>query len=196
MSMKHSKEELLKYVVEISARAGVPMAIGGGLAVCAHGYRRNTSDVDAFFHARDRQKVVREIRRTFGDNDLLEELDASHWIFVPAGNTPDERVDLRFASGDPEESAIETSVVKNYQDVSIPVFAVDMLVATKYLAGREDPKDALDIYALWRRGTYDPSDVQTRLVQMGFKQDAADFPKLLEYLDHLPRSTRKKTSTS
>lgn len=190
--MPISKEKLVEYVTTIAHAAGVKMAVGGGVAVAAHGYKRNTADVDAFFHASDRVKVLRKIQESLCDGDVLEELDPAHWILVPAGNSPDERLDLMFATGDPEESAVEMSVLKKYHGVLVPVFPIDLLVATKYLAGREDPKDALDIYALWRRGTYDVPEVQERLRQMGCDEDAQGFADLLTFLGNLPRKKRRR----
>lgn len=191
--MKTSKEDLLRYILDVARLADVKVSIGGGIAVNTHGYRRDTADVDAFFHLADRQKVVRAIQKMSGsDSEIrLEEIDPSHWILVPEGNSPDERIDLMFATGDPEESAIEMAVTKTYHGIAIPVFPVELLVAAKYLAGREDPKDALDIYSLWRRGAYDTASITALLSQMGWSEDAEKFPDLLEYLSKLPRRTRK-----
>lgn len=190
--MKTSKEDLLLYILDVAKIAGVKVSIGGGVAVNAHGYRRDTSDVDAFFHRIDRQKIVRAIQSSAAASTIvLEELDPSHWILVPEGNSPDERIDLMFTTGDPEESAIEMAVFKTYHGISIPVFPVELLVAAKYLAGREDPKDALDIYSLWRRGAYDVESIKTLLQQMGWNDDAEKFPELIQYLDRLPRRRRK-----
>ena len=135
--MKTSKEDLLRYILDVSKRAEVPISIGGGIAVNAHGYRRDTADVDAFFHRADRQKVVRAIQNMSTDSSslMLEEIDPSHWILVPEGNSPDERIDLMFATGDPEKSAIEMAVTKTYHGIAIPVFPIELLVAAKYLAG-------------------------------------------------------------
>lgn len=190
--MPADKLEMLDFVLGVADRAGVKTAIGGGVAVAAHGYRRDTSDVDAFFHDADRGRVTREVRVSAGPRDLLEELDPSHWILLPEGNPPDERVDLMFATGDPEESAIEMRVLLPYHGATIPVFPVDLLVAAKFLAGREDPRDALDVFSLYRRGAYDVSEVQERLRQMGFDDDAVAFPKLIDYLEKLPRRAGRR----
>jgi hypothetical protein len=191
--MKTSKEDLLKYILDVAKLAGANVSIGGDIAVNAHGYRRDTADVDAFFHRADRQKILRTIQKMSGNSSslALEEIDPSHWILIPEGNPPDERIDLMFATGDPEKSAIEMAVTKTYQGLSIPVFPVELLVAAKYLAGREDPKDALDIYSLWRRGAYDVETVKLLLQQMGWSEDAEKLPELLEYLDHLPKRKKK-----
>lgn len=190
--MPATKLQMLDFILGVAERAGVRTAVGGGVAVAAHGYRRDTSDVDAFFHDADRPRVVREVRRSMGPGDVLDEIDPSHWVLIPAGNSADERVDLMFAIGDPEESAVESSVVLPYHGVAVPVFPVDLLVAAKFLAGREDPKDALDILSLLRRGAYEVRDVQARLRQMGLGEDAEAFPKLIEYLGNLPRRTPRK----
>ena len=192
--MATSKKEMLQFVLDASARAGVPTAIGGGLAVAAHGYRRDTSDVDAFFHDKDRSKVMSVVRKSVGPRDFVEELDPSHFIVIPEGNSPDERIDLMFAVEDPEASAIEMSVEKTCLGITTPVFRANLLVAAKFLAGREDPKDALDISSLLRRGAYEVEDVQRLLVHMGFEEAAREFPKLIEYLENLPRrpSRRRK----
>jgi len=185
--MPTTKDDMLRFVLGIADRTAVRTAIGGGIAVAAHGYRRDTADVDAFFHDNDRSKILKEIRRSIGPDDVLDELDPSHFILIPEGNPPDERIDLMFAIGDPEESAIELSVLKSYHNLIVPVFPVDLLVVAKFLAGREDPKDALDILSLFRRDTYEVKGIQNRLRQMGFDEDAEAFPKLIEYLSNLPR---------
>ncbi|MFZ1010765.1 MAG: nucleotidyltransferase [Candidatus Sulfotelmatobacter sp.] len=182
-----TKKELLELVLDVADRAGVKVAIGGGVAVNTYGYRRDTADVDAFFHESDRAKVLRALQKSIIPDLILDELDQSHWIVVPEGNPADERIDLLFAVGDPEESAIEMAETRKYQGKEIPVFPIDLLVATKYLAAREDPKDALDIFTLWKKGAYDVGEIQERLRQMGFDEDAKDFPKLIEYLQKIPR---------
>jgi hypothetical protein len=178
------KAEMLRVAIEASRKAGVKTAIGGGVAVAAQGYLRDTVDVDAFFHFQDRAAVLGAFRRTASDYQL-EELDESHWIAVPPQASPEERIDLMFATGDPEESAIEMSEQKLYRGVRTPVFTVEWLVITKYLAGREDPKDLLDIYALHLRGAFDVGKVQRRLRQLGETEAAAKFPKLLKKLADL-----------
>jgi hypothetical protein len=183
---------MLKFVLGVAERAGVCVAVGGGVAVAAHGYRRDTADVDAFFHDADRPRVVRELRRSMSPDDSLDELDPSHWVWVPTGNSVDERVDLMFATGDPENSAVEMAEQRTYQGVRIPVFPADLLVVAKFLAGREDPKDVLDVAELLRRGAYEVRDVQARLLQMGLPEEADAFPKLIEYLEAIPRRSPRK----
>jgi hypothetical protein len=175
---------MIRVIVAAAKRARVKMGIGGGIAVAAHGYRRDTVDVDAFFHYEDRQKVVRALRQVASSYEI-EPITNDHWIAVPPGAEPDERIDLMFATGDPEESAIEMAKVKKCRGVNAPVFSVVWLVVAKFLADRNSPIDWADIYTLYQRGAYDVSDVVKRLKQMGHKTDAANFPGFLKRIENL-----------
>ena len=135
--------------------------------------------------------MLRALRAVAGDY-AVEELDPSHWIAVPPGAEPDERVDLLFATGDPEESAIELAVRKKCGSVLAPVFPVDILVACKFLAERDDAKDWLDIYALHRRGAYDIRDVVRRLRQMGLREDGERFVAFMASLEEMSRKKRER----
>ena len=188
--MTVTKEEMLRFILEVAEKAGVKVAIGGGIAVNAHGYRRDTADVDAFFHYPDQRKVLRQLNEQLGEDFVLEEFDPSHWIVAAVGAPPDERIDLLFAIGDPEESAIEMATPKKYRGIAAPVFPVDMLVISKFLAERDDAKDSLDIYELHRKGAFEISSVSKRLRQMGFDEDAQRFPEFMAYLQGL--SAKKK----
>jgi hypothetical protein len=188
--MTITKEEMLQFILEIARKARVKVAIGGGIAVNSHGYRRDTADVDAFFHLPDQHKVLRQLNDQLGDNFVLEEFDPSHWIVAAVGASPDERINLLFAAGDPEESAIEMATTKKYHGIETPVFPIDMLVISKFLAERDDAKDSLDIYELHRKGAFEISSISTRLRQMGFDEDAQRFPEFMAYLQGL--SAKKK----
>ncbi|HZU84669.1 MAG TPA: hypothetical protein VE987_17185 [Polyangiaceae bacterium] len=186
-----TKEDMLRLMVKVMKGAKVKMGIGGGIAVAAHGFRRDTVDVDAFFHYGDRQKVLRALR-TVAPDFAVEPIADSHWIAVAPDAAPDERIDLMFATGDPEESAIELAEMKRYKGVDAPMFPVDLLVACKYLADREDPKDWLDIYALHQRGAYDVADVVKRLRQMGLAKDARAFVEFMKKLEEVSKQKRRR----
>lgn len=191
MSNAVPKEILLSLILEVAENAGVKVAIGGGIAVNTWGYRRETSDVDAFFHDADRKKVLRSLHDLLPETFVLEQLDRSHMIVVPEGNSPDERIDILFASGSPEESAIEMATPRRYHNVAAPVFPVDMLVVCKFLADRGEVKDVLDIHQLISRGACTVEEIQDRLRQMGLPEDAdSRFPELVTYLENIPK--RKK----
>jgi hypothetical protein len=186
-----SKEGLLSLIVAVASRSNVKMAIGGGLAVNVYGYRRYTSDVDAFFHFDDQKAVLRSLNKKLGDEYLLEELHPSHWIVTRRDVSPDERIDLLFSTDDPEESAIELAETKLYNGVKAPFFPIDLLIISKFLAERDETKDSLDIYELHRKGAYDISEIVTRLNQMGLNEDAFRFPRFMRYLEELPSRKRQ-----
>lgn len=183
-------EQMLRLVIRVAKRARVRFSIGGAIAVWAHGYKRDTTDVDAFFRYEDRQKVIRSMR-LLGENYAIEELDTSHWIAIPEGSPPDERIDLMFATGDPEESAVEMAEVKKYHHVTAPVFPIDLLIVSKYLVDRIEPKDWMDIYGLYKRGLYDIRQITRRLKQMGFVRDAENFPVFLASLEEISKKKRE-----
>ena len=184
-----TKEQLIEIIIAITERAGVKFAVGGGVAVFTYGYRRDTADVDAFFHYGDREKILRAANQILDSSFVLEELDPSHWTITHEDSPPDERVDLLFATGDPEESAVEMAVPRTYHKTPVMVFPVDLLVVSKFLAERDDAKDSLDIYSLLRRGAVTSEDVVLRLRQMGMGEDAERFKDFVTYLKEL--STRK-----
>jgi hypothetical protein len=181
---------MLRLVLSVAGDADVRMSIGGGLAVNAHGFRRETDDVDAFFHFADRRKVLRSLNRLAPDH-TVEQLDPSHWIAVPPGCGIGERIDLMFATGDPEESAIEMSMQKRYHGTEAPVFPCDMLVICKFLADRDEAKDVLDILTLHRNGAFDIPEITLRLRQMGLEDDAVRFPEFMRELDELIKRKRR-----
>lgn len=183
-----TKEKLITLILDAARHAGVRVSIGGGIAVNTWGYRRETADVDAFFHDRDRPALLRSLHEILPADCVLEKLDPSHWMIVPEENSPDERIDILFAVGDPEESAIEMAVTRRYRKIDVPVFPADLLVASKFLADRGEPRDLLDIHALIERGACSAEDVRQRLLQMGLTEDADEsFPRLLDYLAKIPR---------
>lgn len=179
-------DEMLRVATKIAKKARVKMGIGGGIAVAAHGYRRSTDDVDAFFHYTDRRKVL-AAARAIAPEYTMESLHDSHWILVPPDAEPNARIDLLFATGDPEESAIEMSRAGTFHKNSAPIFPIDMLIVTKFLAERDEAKDWLDIYALYQRGAFTVPQIQKRLRQMGMSQDATAFGDFMERLQAMKK---------
>lgn len=180
------KVRMVRLVKAIAKKAKVKVAIGGGVAVASRGYRRDTMDVDAFFHYADKQKVLRALNQ-LAPEYTVESLNEAHWIAVPPDAEEDEKIDLLFSTGDPEESAIEMATVSRYQGTDAPTFTVEWIVVSKFLAEREDAKDALDIWALYQRGAFDVGDIVKRLRQMGMQKDADRFPVFIEKLKNLKK---------
>lgn len=186
-----TKEQLIELTNKIAKLAGVNRAVGGGVAVFTHGYRRDTADVDVFFHYSDQKKVLHAANQILDESFILEELAPSHWTITHESSPPDERIDLLFATGDPEESAIEMAIPKTYRGVSTMIFPVDLLVVSKFLTERDDPKDSLDIYSLLRRGAVTVDDVVLRLRQMGLDADVERFMNFVKYLEELSSKKRR-----
>lgn len=178
---------MLRLVLKVARRAKAAVGIGDAVALAAQGYRRDTMDVDAFFHYADRQRVLRALQLLAGSDYKIESLDTSHWVAVPVGADPDERIDLLFATGDPEESAIESAQPKSYRGVVGPMIPVEWIVVCKYLAERDDAKDWLDIYALHQRGLFEIRDIVRRLTQMGQANDAKRFVAFMANLKNLKK---------
>lgn len=173
--------DMLRLIVKAAKKARVKMGIGGGVAVAAHGFRRNSDDVDAFFHYKDKQKVLRALRQ-LAPEYVIEPVNEAHWVAAPDDAYADERIDLMFATGDPEESAIQMAKTKRYKQVPAPMFPVDMLIVTKYLADRDDGKDWLDIYSLYQRGAFTIPEITRRLCQMGLSNEAEEFAEFMQRL--------------
>ena len=179
-----TKESMLQLILAASKKAGVKMAIGGGLAVNSYGFRRDTDDVDAFFHFNDQRQILRTLDQMAPDY-IIEQIDPSQWLAVPHGADVNQRIDLLFASGDPEESAIEMAEPRSYHGIETPMFPIDLLMVSKFLADRDEAKDILDLYTLHKRGAFDIEEIVARLHQMGLDEDARRFPEFMASLDAL-----------
>lgn len=179
-----TKESMLRLILAASKKAGVKIAIGGGLAVNSYGFRRETDDVDAFFHFDDQHRILRSLNQLAPDY-TIEQIDPSQWMAVPPGAEINQRIDLLFASGDPEESAIEMAESRNYHGIEAPMFPIDLLIVSKFLAERDEARDVMDIYTLHKRGVFDIEEIIDRLRQMGLNEDAKKFPEFMTSLDTL-----------
>jgi hypothetical protein len=139
------------------ARAKVDFVVIGGVAVIAHGYERNTKDLDICY-ATDRANL-----EVLGDQlvDLgarLRGID-EEIPFVPDAqtlrrtqtltlDTPDGDLDLLAdPSGSPGYAALKDGALRiDFDDFEILVASIEHLLAMKRAAGR--PQDQIDIEAL------------------------------------------------
>jgi hypothetical protein len=157
---------LLGQLLTITEREGILVAIGGGLAVNVHGYRRETEDVDAFFRLEDRLRVIRALREA---GFLVERLFApNHYAaFPPRARDVRRRIDLLFPEGDPELAAVEQpelAVVEEW-GLTVPVFPVELLVIAKLqvAAEPEGERHSADVRALLELGAFEPATVRALL---------------------------------
>ena len=66
------------YCHQVLADAEIPHSVCGGVAVCLHGYQRNTTDVDLIIE-RERANVLRQILESAG-----LQWDGANKDFLPA----------------------------------------------------------------------------------------------------------------
>lgn len=151
-------EELVNTVFTTIEPLGVPYAIGGALAMGAHGYRRYTSDVDLFVLDEARGKVLRALR----DAGLqVTEVGPGHFIalFTKHGDI-DVRIDVLIPMDEPGLSAVEYPVRKALVPggAKINIVEAKLLAMMKFYSDRQ--KDLNDLRAMARHGIFDAKDVR------------------------------------
>ena len=183
--------ELLRLVAAALEPQGL-YAIGGAFALRAAGYARYTADIDVFALEEHRGGTLRALRQVglivepvFAPHHYVAHLE-HHWA-PPDGDTQI-RIDVLFPAAEPELSAIEFPERVKMAGVSVNVFPVTLLVATKFYSNR--PEDHHDIAALFNRGLFDPDAVQ-RSIESIDPQGAVDFAAEMETLKH-PKPTRPR----
>jgi len=167
-------EQLLDLFLAAAAEVGRPYAIGGALAMGAHGYRRNTDDVDAFVNHVDRIEWLRALRR---QGLTVAPLFAGvHYIaYLPEHDDPEIRIDLLVPAEDPDLSAIEAPDSATIADRPAEIWPVDLLVIAKYRSTR--PEDNADVGKMFERGLFDPKSVRSIMLHMGERSLAQRFWK-------------------
>ena len=152
--------QLLHRLLEITRREGIPVGIGGGLAVNVHGVERQTTDVDAFFLTADRPRIVRALRK---DGFVVDRVFAPfhYFAFLPEHGDPRVRIDLLFPQDEPELSAVERPVLVGKWDEQVPAFPVELLVLSKFYSNQA--LDLWDITALYEAGAFEPETVRAVL---------------------------------
>src|SRR5271157_3543045 len=98
--------ELLDLFLAAAAEIDRPYAIGGALAMGAHGYRRHTDDVDAYVVYEDRGDWIRALRER--GLTVTPLFTGVHYVaYLPEHNDPEIRIDLLVPAEDPDLSAVE-----------------------------------------------------------------------------------------
>jgi hypothetical protein len=143
--------ETAKTCHEILAKAGIPHAILGGVAVCLHGYQRNTVDAALLVQPGQADKI-RKLFATAGIawNDEEQEFRTPTGIavqFVVAGERAGRNSDVRLP--DPAEEAVVTQLE------GLPVLSLAALIESKIACGeanlRRTHKDFADVVELIAR---------------------------------------------
>jgi len=145
----------LKSVTAALRRARVRHAVGGSLAMAAHGYRRETTDIDVFIDAKQKPAAMRAIRK-LGWPTASVFRGFHHIAEIPGFDIDDLRVDLLFPADDPDWSAVQAPERVHIGSVQFDAFPLLLLILAKVQAvsdmGEEGDKHLGDLKELWRRG--------------------------------------------
>jgi len=182
-------DSLLRRAIGAGNRAGesFPYAIGGAMAMAAHGYERTTKDVDVYVAHGDHHAFLRALRDS--GMTVIPIFEPHHYAaYVPGTTDQERRIDVLVPSGEPELSAIEWAEEKELFGVSVPVFPLDLLVFAKAYSSRS--KDEHDIASMLGRGMFDPANVAA-IIQSVDKEGAAEFRALIKRIT-APKKARTK----
>lgn len=157
-------EELLDLFLAAAAAIDRPYAIGGALAMGAHGYRRHTDDVDAYVIYSDRGEWIRALR---AQGLTVTPLFAGvHYVaYLPQHGDPGIRIDLLVPADDPDLSAIEVPDSMTIADRPVEVWPANLLVIAKFRSTRDE--DRADVDKMFERGLFDARDVCSIMRHMG-----------------------------
>jgi hypothetical protein len=143
--------ETAKSCHELLANADIPHAILGGVAVCLHGYQRNTVDVDLLVQpgqAERIRKLFESAGIAWNDEDREFRTPAGIAVqFVVAGERAGRSSEVRLP--DPAEETVVTQVE------GLPVLSLAALIESKIACGeanlRRTHKDFADVVELIAR---------------------------------------------
>lgn len=165
--------QLLLQFLKASNTTGRPYAIGGALAMSAHGYVRQTQDVDAFLAPGDAPAWIRALRAQGLTVDTVFP-DFHYAARIKRHNDPEVRIDLLVPYDDPDWSAVQFPDVGAIGGIDAELFPLVLLVASKFQSDR--PSDRADVDAMYARGLFDPAEVARVLRNMD-KDLAREFTK-------------------
>jgi hypothetical protein len=167
-------EQLLDLFLAAAGEIDRQYAIGGALAMGAHGYRRHTDDVDAYVHYKDRVDWIQALR---GQGLTVTPLFAGvHYVaFLPEHNDPEIRIDLLVPAEDPDLSAVEVPDSSTISDRPVEVWPIDLLVIAKFRSTRIE--DNADVAKMFELGLFKPDSVRRIMLHMGEKTLANRFWK-------------------
>lgn len=137
--------------------------------MAAHGYSRQTNDVDAFLEHGDVAAWSRALRAQGLQVDRV--VGGIHYVATTSEYSADVRIDLLFPSDDPEWSAVQAPVEGIIGGLHAEVFPIELLVAAKFQSDREE--DHVDVRAMYERGLFEPKKVARIFLAMN-DEDLAD----------------------
>lgn len=163
--------KLLNLFLRIAEDTKRRYALGGGLAMSAHGYARHTSDLDIFIRYGDEPKWIAAAEK----HGLT--------VFDPSGNgaqyiaylnehidprnprkIPEQHIDFLPAIDEAEAEAIDEAVPGALGGKKVKLVRLDFIAMLKALSDRMD-KDRLDFYQLVDRGLIPGEQVRAMIAE-------------------------------
>jgi hypothetical protein len=182
--------ELLRRFLEAIRDTDVRYAVGGAVAMAAHGVRRHTTDLDVFAPEESRGKLLRALRAAgFRVSGIFEPF---HYIaMLPGEEDLDVRIDILIPAGEPELSAVEQPSLAVFEDGQFFVFPIELLVMSKFMSDPLDrPGDRGDIVRMYNRGIFEPQTVCALFASFD-PDEAAQFRTWMATVTHRPQTTRR-----
>jgi len=183
--------ESLKRAAAVLRDAGVPFALGGGLAAWARGGPESDHDLDLMVKPDDAVSAI----AAFADAGLRTERPPEGWLYK-AYDDNGVMIDVIFrpASGPITDEMLERADVLEVNAVEMRVMALEDVLTTKLLALNEqhlDFKGALEI-ARTLREQIDWPDVRERTRESPY---ARAFVSLLEELEIVERPSGERSAS-
>jgi hypothetical protein len=174
-------EESLKKAVAALREAGVPFLLGGSLAVWARGGPETHHDLDFVIKPEDADRAL----QVLADAGMRVEKPPEEWLHKAwDGDVP---IDLIFAPRglDVTDDVIERGELLHVVGISIPVMAIEDVLATKLMALDEHGLDYTSVLRIARavREQIDWKALRARTVESPY---AKAFFTLCEELDIVP----------
>ena len=141
----------------VLAAAQIPHAVVGGVAVCLHGYQRNTVDVDILVRKEDSLAIRENLQREgFAWDDKEKEFSSPSGVtvqFLVAGDRAGSGSEVHLP--DPSDASVITEIE------GLPVLRLSKLIEAKIACGegnlRRTHKDFADVVELILRNRLDSS---------------------------------------
>jgi hypothetical protein len=170
-------EKLLGLAVKAAKQSKVEYAIGGALAMRAHGYIRETQDVDVFVLPSECHDYLLALRRL--GLEIVSLMGNIHYAaYLPDNPSKEQRIDVVLPYEDPELSAIQFSESMKIMGKTAQVFPMEYVIATKF--GADRPKDRNDILEMFYLGFFDTLKVHD-LIQSVDRSEAKRFSEFIKY---------------
>jgi hypothetical protein len=178
-------EESLKKAVAALREAGVPFLLGGGLAVWARGGPETQHDLDFVIKPEDADRAL----QVLADAGMRVEKPPEEWLLKAWDG--DVLIDLIFAPRglDVTDEVMERGELHHVAGITIPVMALDDVLATKLMALNEHQLDYTSVLTIARavREQIDWSSLRARTAQSPY---AKAFFTLCDELDIVPPGAR------